>query len=131
LCCCITDTSVLRQSAKSIWKPWLRFRPGNQVHADTQKGRLLLAPVFAGCHGCAATAPLQSKPNTPSSLLPAAPMTWSAGVLLVFLMDGCAVCCLHNPLQSPFSSSPGCCFIFSSTKGDQIENENVVLGKER
>lgn len=97
-----------------------------------QRIRSLLAPERADCSvlGCfsgatavqPATAPLQSNPKTPSSLLPATPVTRSAGVILVFMMDGCGICCPDNPFQSPFPCSPGCCFIFSSMKGDQIEN---------
>lgn len=78
-----------------------------------------------------ATAPLRSNPNPTGRLLPAAPVPRSAGVILVFVMDGRGICCPDNPLQSLLPCSPGCCFIFSSTKGDQIENVNVVLGKER
>lgn len=87
-----------------------------------QRTRSLLTPERADCCvlGCLsgatavqpATAPLQSNPKTPCSLLPAAPVTRSAGVSLLFVMDGCGICCPDNPLQSPFPCSPGCCFIF-------------------
>lgn len=103
---------MFKQSTKCLWKPWLRFRPEDQVHAYTWKGRLPL---------CRATPKLQQ---------PAAPVAQSAGVI-VFVIDVCSVCWLDNPLQSPFPFSPGCHFIFSSVKDDQIENVNVALGKER
>lgn len=88
---------------------------------------------FAVCLGGLWVPQLCSQPlllgkTTPK--LPAAPVMWSAGIILVFVMDGCSICCLGNPFQSPFSS-PGCYFTLLSMKGDQIENVSVVLGKER
>lgn len=132
LCCCITDTSVFRQPTESIWKPWLRFRLADQGPADTWKGRLLCAWVVLGCHSCAAShcSSVEQPPN--SQQPPACSHRDMECQSYSCLHDGwMRYFCPDNPLQSPFPCSPGCCFIFSSMKGDQIENVNVVLGKER